>query len=146
MHTLFEAGERGFIITDIGRLIHKVFEQRVTALGYGKSHWQVLAYLAQNPGTMQATLANHMEVEPITLSRHLDRLENDGVVERRSDMKDRRVKRLYLTAQGEVQMCTLKTVRDEIVNTIHGCLEPEEAERIREGLVNVRYRLLDMLK
>ena len=146
MHTLFEPGERGFLITDIGRLIHKAFEQRAVARGYSKFRWQILAYLSLNPGTMQVALANHMEVEPITLSRYLDRLEADGVLERRNDIKDRRVKRLYMTAKAQEQLRELQAIRDEIVTALYLQVCAEESERLKEVLSGVRCNLLEMMK
>lgn len=144
MHKLLEFGERGFLLTDIGRLIHKVFEQKASGLGYIRPHWQILAHLTQTPGMMQATLADHLEMEPITLSRHLDRMEGEGVVERRLDPKDRRVKRLYLTPRADEQMVELVTVRDEVVTAIFRSVPKEHEETIRKVLQEIRRNLMEM--
>jgi DNA-binding MarR family transcriptional regulator len=56
----------------------------------------VLAHLARNEGIQQGGLADILEVEPITLTRILDRLEDAGLVERRAHPKDRRIRLLHL--------------------------------------------------
>src|SRR5499433_2561733 len=93
----------GFVLHDVARLLRKRFEQRARAanLGLTRAQWQVLAYLARQEGINQATLAQLLEIEPITLTRLLDRLEAAELVERRPDPGDRRARVLYLTPSAE---------------------------------------------
>lgn len=146
MHTLFEPGERGFLLTDIGRLIHKAFEQRAEALGYTRVQWRILALLAKSPGMMQAALAEQMKVEPITLSRHLDRMEADGVLERRGDPRDRRIKRLFLLPKADIQLEELRKMRNEIVEAIFTEVPEQDVESIRKVLTAVRRSLIEKVK
>jgi len=89
----------GFVLNDVARLMRKRFEQRAraAALGLTRAQAAVLAHLARQEGINQAQLAQHLELEPITLARLLDRLQAAGLVERRPDPKDRRAHLLYLT-------------------------------------------------
>jgi MarR family transcriptional regulator for hemolysin len=86
----------GFLLHDVARLMRKRFEQNARGLGLTRSQWQVLAHLARNEGIQQGTLAELLEVEPITLTRILDRLEEADLVERRSHPTDRRIRLLHL--------------------------------------------------
>src|SRR5690606_35617653 len=52
-------------------------------------------------GVKQSEVADLLELKPITLARHIDRLQSGGWVERRADVNDRRVWRLYLTEQAK---------------------------------------------
>ncbi len=92
----------GFLLHDVARLMRKRFEQNATAHGLGltRSQCQVLAHLARNEGIQQSGLAEILEVEPITLTRILDKLEEAGLVERRLHPKDRRIRLLHLTAKA----------------------------------------------
>ena len=65
----------GFLLHDVARLMRKRFEQNARGLGLTRSQCQVLAHLARNEGIQQGGLADILEVEPITLTRILDRLE-----------------------------------------------------------------------
>jgi MarR family transcriptional regulator for hemolysin len=87
----------GFLLHDVARLMRKRFEQNARELGLTRSQCQVLAHLARNDGIQQGALAEILEVEPITLTRILDRLEQAGLVERLAHPKDRRIRLLRLT-------------------------------------------------
>src|SRR3954454_12739715 len=87
----------GFLLHDTARLLRRDFERRSKGTGLTRAQWAVLAYVARNEGSSQAALADMLDIEPITLVRLLDRLEASGLVERRPDPADRRVRRLFLT-------------------------------------------------
>jgi DNA-binding MarR family transcriptional regulator len=86
----------------------------------------VLVYLARNEGCNQAALADLMDMEPITLSRHLDRMVADGQTERRPDPEDRRAYRLYLTDQGRSLVTAFRSVTSSVMSeTVAGVSEAE---------------------
>ena len=89
----------GFVFNDVARLMRKRFEQRArdVALGLTRAQAAVLANLARQEGINQVSLAQILELEPITLARLLDRLQAAALIERRPDPKDRRAHLLYLT-------------------------------------------------
>ena len=87
----------GFLLHDVSRLLRVRFDRRARALGLTRAQWRVLAHLAPRQGINQTALAEILEVETITLGRHIDRLEDTGWVERRPNPDDRRVWRLFLT-------------------------------------------------
>ena len=60
----------------------------------------MLGYLARHEGINQAGLADLLEIKPMTLVRQLDRMEEDGWIERRPDPADRRARRLVLTEKA----------------------------------------------
>ncbi len=91
----------GFLIHEVARLMRHNFHRRVSALGLTQAQWRALVHLRLNEGINQASLAELIEVRPITLARLIDRLEAAGWVERRRDAADRRVSRLYLTEAAQ---------------------------------------------
>ena len=90
----------GFLIRDIARLQRRNFNRRAQDLGLSQAQWQALAYLSRLEGVNQVTLADRMEIQPITLVRLIDHLENAGLVCRQPDPNDRRAVRLYLTEKA----------------------------------------------
>jgi MarR family transcriptional regulator for hemolysin len=90
----------GFLLHDVARLMRKRFEQNARGLGLTRSQYSVLAHLARNEGIQQSGLAEILEVEPITLTRILDRLEEAELVERRTHPRDRRIRLLHLTPKA----------------------------------------------
>lgn len=87
----------GFLLHDVARLMRKRFEQNARELGLTRSQCSVLAHLARHDGIQQGTLAEILEVEPITLTRLVDRLEQMGLVTRQAPRSDRRIRLLQLT-------------------------------------------------
>ena len=80
-----------FEISDTARLIRREANRRVAFLGATRAQWRVLKWLAHTGGNLrQIELADALDVEPISLCRMIDRLEEAGLVERRRDETDRR--------------------------------------------------------
>lgn len=92
----------GFVIHDVSRLLRRRYEQtaRDEGLGLTRTQCSVLAHLARQEGVNQATLAQTLDIEPITLVRLLDRLEAAGFIQRKPDRQDRRAYVLELTAKA----------------------------------------------
>lgn len=86
----------GFLIHDTARLFRRELNERMRNGGVTGLQWRLLAYLARHEGSNQIKLADFLEVEPITLSRMVDRLAEAGFLSRRRDPNDRRAWCLYL--------------------------------------------------
>jgi MarR family transcriptional regulator for hemolysin len=86
-----------FLISDVGRLLRTYADQKARALGMTRALWAVLLRLERREGLKQSDLAEDLDIQPITLTRLVDRLCDNGLIERRADPSDRRAKRLYLT-------------------------------------------------
>jgi DNA-binding MarR family transcriptional regulator len=102
----------GFLLHDVARLLRKRFEQHARGFGLTRSQWQVLAYLSQNEGINQSGLAELLDVQPITLARLIDKLEDMQLVERRPDPKDRRVWLLRLTPAAHSKLVQARKLGD----------------------------------
>src|ERR687883_306428 len=102
----------GFLVHRATRLLRTQREQRARAaeIGLTRAQWQTLAYLARSEGINQATLAQLLDIEPITLVRLIDRLEAIGLVERRPDPRDRRQRNLFLTERAWPELARIKAL------------------------------------
>jgi len=90
----------GFLINDVARLLRRNFDRRVQSLGLTQAQWRAIVHLSRNEGMSQTALADSLEIQPITVTRLLDRMQAAGWVERRSHPADRRAVQLYLTAKS----------------------------------------------
>ena len=86
-----------FTISDVGRLLRTYADQKARRFGMTRAQWAVLLRLERREGLKQSELAEILDLQPITLTRLVDRLCDNGLIERRADPNDRRAKRLYLT-------------------------------------------------
>ena len=98
----------GFLLGDAARLLRRSFDERARVLGVTRPQWRVLALLNRFGGSTQVTIADMLDVEPITLGRMVDRMQDAGLVERRADPADRRSWRLHLTTEGEQKIEALR--------------------------------------
>jgi MarR family transcriptional regulator, transcriptional regulator for hemolysin len=133
----------GFLLHDIARLMRKRFDQRARGLGLTRAQWQVLAHLARHEGINQVGLAEILEVEPITLGRLIDRMEEAGWVERRPHPTDRRARLLYLTANAKPVFARMRALGDEVRAEALAGLSQVDHNRLMASLIAIRGNLSD---
>lgn len=90
----------GFLLHDVSRLRRNVVDRALKPLGVTRSQWWVFAFLSRRDGMAQVTLADELDLGKVALDGLIDRLEASGLLERRGDREDRRVKRVFLTPPG----------------------------------------------
>ena len=132
----------GFLLHDVARLMRKRFEQNARGLGLTRSQCQVLAHLARNEGIQQSGLADILEVEPITLTRLLDRLEEGGLVERRAHPTDRRIRQLYLTDRAHPLLADIFTIGAATRGEALDGVAEEDRDRLFALLSSMKANLL----
>ena len=105
----------GFLVHDVARLFGRRFNQRALLfLGLTRAQCKVLGYLARNEGINQAGLADLLEIKPMTLVRQIDRMEEDGWIERQPQPGDRRARRLVLTDKARPILARILDLSNEI--------------------------------
>jgi DNA-binding MarR family transcriptional regulator len=118
----------GFLISDVSRLMRKRFDERARLMGVTRAQWRTLTTLKRHEGIHQGGLADLLEVEPISLCRMIDRLEEAGLVERRRDPADRRAWLIFLTDKARPILDQLKALADEMfVDALYGVSEQDRA-------------------
>ena len=127
-----------FEIGETAHAMRKAFDRRAVGLGVTRAQWKVLFKLERKPGLRQIELADMLDIEPITLSRIIDRLEEAGLVERSADPADRRAWRLHVTARAQPLIEKLHAVADEMIAEAFAGLDPKEIEITRKVLARAR--------
>jgi len=89
-----------FQISDIVRLVRQNFAQE-DGVDITRSQARVLISVWRNPGITQQALAARLEITTMSVCRLVDALEGKGMLERRRDESDRRVRRLFVTDKTE---------------------------------------------
>jgi len=109
----------GFLVHDVSRLIKRRFDRkaRQTGLPITRRQAAVVLYIARNEGVSQTEVATWLDLEPIALVRMLDKLNDEGLVERRAHPTDRRVRTLWLTPAARPMVTQIlainKAIREE---------------------------------
>ena len=127
-----------FEIGETAHALRKAFDRRAVGLGVTRAQWKVLFRLERQPGLRQIELADMLDIEPITLSRIVDRLEEGGLVERVADPADRRAWRLHVTARAQPLIEKLRRIADEMTSDAFAGIDPKQIEIARQVLARVR--------
>ena len=147
MQNLTPAKSLGFLLHDVARLLRRSMDQSAHRLGLTSAQWRVLAsvaraeFLQQEPMN-QATLADLMDMEPITLSRHIDRMQSAGLIERRPDPGDRRANRLFLTAAARPLVAEFRTVGSQCLSEALDGIDESEIETVIDVLTRMRANIV----
>ena len=129
------------LLHDAARLMRTRFDQLARAHDMTRAQWVILARLQRQPGMSQNELAILCDVEPITIARHIDRLEARGYLERRSDPSDRRLKRLHLLPAAQTQFADMARMREVMFEEAFSVLSVEEREQLTSLLFKVKEKL-----
>jgi MarR family transcriptional regulator, transcriptional regulator for hemolysin len=119
------------------RAQHDFLDARMQAHGASLWNWVLLRAAAEGDGASQRELAERMMIEPPTLVRHLDKLVEEGLVERRRDEHDRRITRVSLTEPGRQRLEELHGVAMETDAELRTLLSPREVEVLGAALLRI---------
>ncbi len=131
----------GFLLHDVSRLLRVRFDRRARALGLIRAQWRVLAHLAPRQGINQSSLAEILEVETITLGRHIDRLEGTEWVVRRRDPDDRRAWRLFLTEKSRPVLDQMEVLAAETQSEAMAGFSDDARRRLMELLLSMKQNM-----
>jgi len=95
-----DAVRLGFLVWDVARLWRVALDRALKPLDVTRSQYSVIAFLARRDGMTQSALASDLELTKVAVGGLLERMEAVGLVERRADGADARVRRVYLTRKG----------------------------------------------
>jgi len=123
-----------FTLGEVQRLVRAYADKAAGRYGITRAQWAVLAKVGRTEGMKQTELAELMEMQPITLTRLIDKLCGNGWIERRGDETDRRVNRLYLRKTGRQLLGKLSGLRSELTATALGGINPADAQRLLSQL------------
>jgi MarR family transcriptional regulator for hemolysin len=117
-----------FLISDVARLLRTYADQKARLFGMTRAQWAVLLRLERREGLNQSDLAEALDLQPITLTRLVDRLCDNGLIERRHDPNDRRAKLLYLTPAARPLLDRIAVHIEELSETVLQDIEPGKVD------------------
>jgi MarR family transcriptional regulator for hemolysin len=133
--------EFAFSLNDVARMLRTYADHKARHFGMTRAQWAVLARLDRFEGLKQSELAEMLDLQPISLTRLLDRLCDAGLIERRSDPNDRRAKRLFLTPAARPLLEQLADLGEEMMTTALAGVDRNTVERMVAQLATVKENL-----
>jgi MarR family transcriptional regulator, transcriptional regulator for hemolysin len=138
--------EFAFILNDVARLLRTYADYRAAQFGMTRAQWAVLVRLDLYEGLNQSELAEMLDLQPITLTRLLDKLCDSGLIERRPDPEDRRAKRLFLTHAARPLLEQLATLGEETMGNALAGIMTGQVEQMVSQLEVVRDNLRQLIQ
>ncbi len=117
----------GFLVADLYRLMRHTFRERLQGSTLTLAQGRVLVYVSLHEGVRQVDLAELLDVQPMTLARSIDQLEQDGLVERRAAPGDRRAYLIHLTPAAKPHLAAIGKVAASIRAQALRGLDPQGA-------------------
>ena len=133
----------GFLLHDAQRLLRKRFEMRGAEYGLSAAQWRLLVRVVKDEGVPQARLAEILEIEPISVSRLLDRMEAGGWITRQQDASDRRVRMIFPTDKSRSVFVAIKSVAGDVYEEALAGLTGEQRRMLIVGLARIIENLSD---
>jgi MarR family transcriptional regulator for hemolysin len=127
----------GFLLLDAARVLRRRFERESRDIAMTTAQLQIVARLKLRDGMTQTELASLLDIEPMTLSRHLDRMEAAGLVERRACPNDRRARRVVVTDKARELVEPMRARALAVYEEAQAGLSPEQREALVLGLNTV---------
>lgn len=134
----------GFVLTDVARMLRSAFERRINTAGLGLTPGEArtLVRITTLEGSRQLDIAQHMGIEPMTLSTYLDRLQSLGFIERRPDPGDRRAKLIFTTTAAVELIASIRIEQTELMQHVTSGMDVAELDLMRGQLKRLRANLL----
>src|SRR4051812_12670560 len=146
MSANFQNRELAFAINDVGRLLRTLADQKAAQFGMTRAKWAVLVRLDRFEGLKQTELAEMLDLQPISLTRLLDGLAENGLIERRADPADRRAKRLFLTPAARPLLDHLSVVAEDLMGSALAGLDENDQEVLLKLLATVKENLRQVIQ
>lgn len=127
----------GLLLHDASRALRKRFEARSLSLGLSSAQWRLLLLVCREPGVPQSRFADRLDIEPISVSRLVDRMVAGGWLVRAEDARDRRVKLICPTDKALAAHQSIKAIADEVYAEALAGLTEAEAQTLMRGLTAI---------
>ena len=133
----------GFLVHDVSRMRRTLFDNHVRELGITRSQWRALSVLSRHEvdGIIQVDLARKLEVGKVTIGGLIDRLEASGIVERRSDKHDRRIRRVFITPKGYKVIEQMQSIGRKLNKKIMKNISKDQIHQAEEVLQEMKINL-----
>jgi DNA-binding MarR family transcriptional regulator len=126
-----------FLLSQVGIHSSQLWRERMGKLGLDPRHIVLLRLVAADEGKSQLSLGKQMRLPPSRMVAFVDELEDQGLLERRSNPDDRRMRALYLTDKGHETLEAVMKVSAEHEAEMTRGLQPAEVGQLKELLSRV---------
>lgn len=136
----------GFLVSDAHRLVTAVVDQEMSSLGLTRSQLRVLLFLSRADGCTQVELAEKLEIGKVSMGGLLERLEEKGLLERKSNPQDRRAKHVFLKPKIKTLYKPMQDIGEGLMDRLLKGLTKNEREQFSNHLKKLKINCKDILE
>jgi len=126
----------------VARRWRSLMDERLRMIGQSSARMEAMSAIMNSPElSAQVDIAKRLRIEGPTMTRMLDTLEKDGLVERLPDPADRRSKKLRLTEEGKAALSNIFDIADEMRERLLHDMPKETIDMLNETLKTLSERL-----
>ncbi|KAF0221917.1 MAG: MarR family transcriptional [Geobacteraceae bacterium] len=129
----------GFLLAKAYQRACAIFKEEFEGHDLTPQQFGLLAFLWREDGLSQAELSARSQIDRTTMGGIVDRLEKEGLVERRPHTEDRRAYQVFLTARGKSLEDELCAVANRVLRKVTSPLTEEEHETLIRLLTKIRH-------
>lgn len=132
-------GVLGFLLNKGNQALHRQLNRNFISNGFDITHdqWSILAYLFQNDGNSQQEIGDNTYRDKVSITKIIDNLEKRELVYRKVDLKDRRVRRIFLTKKGKVLVPKLKNITFYTLKEVFSGINQNSLESFKQVLSKI---------
>lgn len=119
-----------FLLSQVGVYSARRFAQRIATVGLEPPLFRILNVVDLSEGEAQTSIGDAIEVPPSRMVALVDELERRGLIERRPDPSDRRIRALYLTSEGRSLLALARRVAAEHEEELTRGMSAADRERL----------------
>lgn len=134
------------LVREVNRLHFSTFHQTLSRFGLGKGQPPILKYLSLNDGCKQSEIAQKEHVTAATMTVMLQTMEKNGLIERKSDDKDLRIMRVYITDKGRKVQEKCDEAIENLEKEIYAGFTADEIQEFKRLLTKKRDRMKEILE
>lgn len=137
----YRIDQLGTLFPDISRKLWGRFELRTAEHGLSAAQWRLLGHVLREGPSTQIALAALLGVEPISVSRLIDRMEQQGWVRREAHPKDRRARIVVATDRAHAVGPAVRTIAEELYDEALAGLDEDERRALHSALLKITENL-----
>jgi DNA-binding MarR family transcriptional regulator len=134
----------GFLLSQLGFAASRRFVKALEPLGIHPREFLLMRFVASSQGQSQQALAERLGVPPSRMVAIVDSLEERGLLERRPDPHDRRIRALHPTAKGRGVLERAIKIAIEHEAQVCSGLDEQEHEQLIELLLKLQPELIEL--
>jgi DNA-binding MarR family transcriptional regulator len=126
-----------YLLSTLGYASSRRFQQVLAPLDLEPRHFAVLRAIAWSDGQPQQAIAQRAQIPPSRMVAIVDELEERGLLERRPDANDRRIRTLHVTSTGKKLLGEAFALAVEHDRKVADVLDEQERAQLREYLQRI---------